>query len=50
MDKVKKLNNKRKKELAQGKTLYSTMDRGMDKSQKAEVEGAKVLRNLQGTL
>ena len=50
MDKVKKINNKRKKELAQGKTLYSTVERGMDKTARAEAEGAKVLQSLKQTL
>ena len=50
MEKVRKLNSKRKKELANGKTLYSTVNQGMEKTSKAELEGAKVLRNLQGTL
>ena len=50
MEKVRKLNTKRKKELANGKTLYSTVASGTDKTSKAELEGAKVLRNLQGTL
>ena len=46
MEKVRKLNAKRKKELANGKTLYSTVAAGTDKNSKAELEGAKVLRNL----
>ena len=50
MDKVRKLNNKRKTELAKGKTLYSTVNQGMEKTSKAELEGAKVLRGLQQTL
>ena len=50
MEKVRKLNSKRKKELGTGKTLYSTMNQGMDKSSKAEAEGARVLRSLQVTL
>ena len=32
MEKVKKINAKRKKELAQGKTLYSTVESGMNKA------------------
>jgi len=47
MDKVRKLNNKRKNELAKGKTLYSTVSQGMEKSSKAELEGARVLRGMQ---
>lgn len=50
MEKVRKLNAKRKKELSSGKTLYSTVNQGMEKTSKAELEGAKVLRNLQSTL
>ena len=50
MEKVKKINAKRKKELAQGKTLYSTVESGMNKAQRAEAEGAKVLQSLKQTL
>ena len=50
MEKVRKLNAKRKKELSQGKTLYSTVNQNMDKTTKAELEGAKILRGLQQTL
>ena len=50
MEKVRKLNAKRKKELSSGKTLYSTVNQGMEKTSKAELEGAKVLRHLQSTL
>ena len=47
MEKVRKLNAKRKKELAAGKTLYSTVNSGMEKTSNAEMEGAKILRGLQ---
>ena len=47
MEKVRKLNQKRKKELANGKTLYSTVNKGIEKNSNAELEGAKVLRGLQ---
>ena len=46
MEKVRKLNQKRKKELANGKTLYSTVNKGLEKNSNAELEGAKVLRSL----
>jgi len=49
-DKVKKLNNKRKKELAKGKTLYTTVNNGMEKASQAEREGARMLRDLKNTL
>lgn len=49
-DKVKKLNAKRKKELAKGKTLYSTVNAGMEKATQAEREGARVLMGLKHTL
>ena len=49
-EKVKKLNNKRKKELAKGKTLYTTVNQGMEKANQAEREGARILRDLRNTL
>ena len=36
--------------MAQGKTLYTTVKTGNDRTTKAEMEGAKVLRSLQTTL
>jgi len=47
---VKKLNNKRKKELAKGKTLYTTVNAGMEKANQAERDGARVLMGLKHTL
>ena len=49
-EKVRKLNAKRKKDLASGKTLYSTVKSGNDRTSKAEMEGAKVVRDLTNTL
>lgn len=50
MDKVRKLNSKRKKQLANGKTLYSTVNKGIERTTNAEAEGANILRGLQKTL
>ena len=50
MEKVKKLNAKRKKELASGKTLYTTVQTGMEKTSKAEQEGARHLLILKRRL
>lgn len=47
---MKKLNNKRKKELAKGKTLYTTVNAGMEKANQAERDGARVLMGLKHTL
>ena len=49
-EKVRKLNAKRKKDLASGKTLYSTVKSGNDRTSKAEMEGARVVRDLTNTL
>ena len=50
MDKVKKLQAKRKKDLNQGKNLYSVAEQHLDRPSKQEAEQVAVLRALQVTL
>ena len=51
MDKVKKLNQRRKKELEKGKTLVSTVPaNNQNQANRHEKEALQVLRNLRNTL
>lgn len=50
MDKVKKLNLRRKKELAKGKSLVSTVPANENQANRHEKEALQVLRNLRNTL
>ena len=50
MDKVKKLNQRRKKELEKGKTLVSTVPANQSQANRHEKEALQVLRNLRNTL
>ena len=50
MDKVKKLQAKRKKDLNQGKNLYSVAEKDLDRPSRQEAEQVAVLRALQVTL
>ena len=50
MDKVKKLQAKRKKDLNQGKNLYNVAQSGIDKPSRQEAEQVAVIKGLQETL